>query len=234
MEKIVVCKNITKVFGFGPTQVNALQGLGIEINRGELRLLMGPSGSGKTTLLSVIAGIMTPTSGTCIVLDTDIEKLTDVERTLFRAKNIGFVFQSFNLIPTLTCEENISIPLVLRGMKNQDAIEKSKEMMKELGLPDKIGVFPTLLSGGQQQRIAIGRALIHEPSLIVCDEPTSFLDHDTGQKIMTLLRSRLKKSGNTIIVVSHDPRIIPFADKINRLEDGRIIKSKARTAAMAK
>lgn len=232
--KVVVCKNITKTYGEGANKVNALRGVNLEVNQGELHLLMGPSGSGKTTLLSVIAGILTPTSGECLVLNTNIENLSNDELTCFRAMNIGFVFQTFNLIASLTCEENISVPLLLNGMKNAEAIEKSKEMMNELGLPDKIGTYPQQLSGGQQQRIAIGRALIHNPPLVVCDEPTSFLDHETGHRIMTLLRSRLQKKKNTLIVVSHDPRIMPFADKINQLEDGRIIKRKIKSVAFAK
>ncbi len=234
MEPVVICRNITKTFGVGSTKVDALRGVNLEIGQGELRLLMGPSGSGKTTLLSVIAGILTPTTGACTVLNTNIEALSDEELTHFRAKNIGFVFQTFNLIPSLTCEENISIPLIINGEENTKAMQKSKEMMVELGLTDKIGVLPTLLSGGQQQRVAIGRALIHDPPLIVCDEPTSFLDHETGHRIMTLLRSRLKKNKNTILVVTHDPRIIPFADKINQLEDGKIIKGKIKSTAFVK
>lgn len=219
----VICKNIRKSYGEGDARVAALRNVDLTINKGELRLLMGPSGSGKTTLISIIAGILTQDSGECFVNNIDLNHLSDREKAHFRGKNIGFVFQIFNLIPMLTNEENISIPLVLNGVNRKEALEKSKQLMSELGLADKIGIPPTQLSGGQQQRIAIARALIHNPHLVVCDEPTSFLDHETGNKIMELLREMVKKRGVTIIVVTHDPRIMQFADKIDQLEDGKIL-----------
>lgn len=218
----VFCRSIKKIYGEGFSRVEALRGVDLTIPKGELMLLMGPSGSGKTTLISVIAGILTQDSGECLINNIDLNHLPDKEKTHFRAKNIGFVFQSFNLIPMLTNEENISIPLILNGTSRQEAVEKAKVLMNELGLSDKIGVTPTQLSGGQQQRIAIARALIHNPPLIVCDEPTSFLDHATGNKIMELLQEMVDKRGITIIVVTHDPRIVPFADQIHHLEDGEI------------
>jgi putative ABC transport system ATP-binding protein len=221
-ETVIVCKNIRKIYGEGANKVEALRGIDLEISQGELRLLMGPSGSGKTTLVSVIAGILTQDSGECLVYNTDLNHLPDKEKTRFRASHIGFVFQIFNLIPMLTNEENISIPLILNGMKKSESIERSKAIMGELGLGDKVGMYPTQLSGGQQQRIAIGRALVHNPPLVVCDEPTSFLDHETGHKIMELLRQMIDKRKVTIIVVTHDPRIMSFADRIDQIEDGAI------------
>ncbi len=221
----VFCQGVTKSYGIGTTRVEALRGVDLTINQGELRLLMGPSGSGKTTLVSIIAGILTHDAGKCLVFDTDLNHLPDREKTRYRGSHIGFVFQIFNLIPMLTNEENISIPLVLQGIDRKAAIEKAKKLMAELGLSDKIGISPTQLSGGQQQRIAIARALIHEPPIIVCDEPTSFLDHVTGQHIMELLKKIVHERNVTIIVVTHDPRIVPYADKVDHLEDGRIVQT---------
>lgn len=228
-ERVVTCKKVTKHYGEGAARVEALRGVDLVINPGELRLLMGPSGSGKTTLLSVIAGILTHDAGECLINNTDLNHLPDKQKTRYRAQHIGFVFQVFNLIPMLTNEENISVPLILNGAERKEALEKAKHLMGELGLGDKVGIPPTQLSGGQQQRIAIARALIHEPPIIVCDEPTSFLDHETGNKIMSLLREMVDKRKVTIIVVTHDPRITPFADKIDHLEDGRIIKNESNT-----
>lgn len=221
---IVVCKKIHKFYGEGATRVEALRSVDLEINKGELRLLMGPSGSGKTTLISIIAGILTQDSGECLVDSVDINHLADRKKAHFRGKHIGFVFQSFNLIPMLTNEENISIPLLLHGSGRKEATEKAKQLLSDFGMADKIGYYPNQLSGGQQQRIAIARALAHEPEIIVCDEPTSFLDHATGEKIMELLKNLVVTKGLTLIVVTHDPRIVRFADRIDHLEDGMIVK----------
>lgn len=219
----ILCKDIRKTFGTGANRVEALRGVNLSIPPGELRLLMGPSGSGKTTLISIISAILTQDSGECLVANMNLNHLPDQEKTKYRGRHIGFVFQSFNLIPTLTTEENISIPLLINGENKTQAVEKAKQLLSDFGMADKIGAFPPQLSGGQQQRIAIARALIHEPQLIVCDEPTSFLDHDTGQKIMELLKDKVVKKGVTLIVVTHDPRIVMYADKIDYLEDGRIV-----------
>lgn len=225
-DSAIVCKEVFKHYGEGASRVDALRGINLEIKRGELSLLMGPSGSGKTTLISIMAGILTQDSGTCLVDDIDLNRFPDQERTRFRGKNIGFVFQIFNLIPMLTCAENVSIPLLLNGVEKKEALERSRLLLGEMGLADKVDVFPPQLSGGQQQRVAIARGLVHDPQLIVCDEPTSFLDHITGSKIMELLKSMVAKKGLTIIVVTHDPRIMPFADNVHELEDGKIVKEK--------
>jgi putative ABC transport system ATP-binding protein len=219
----VVCKNIVKFYGEGANRVEALKNVNLEIHRGELRLLMGPSGSGKTTLISIIAGILTQDRGQCLINGIDLNSLSDQEKTHYRGDNIGFVFQVFNLIPMLTNEENISLPLLIQGVPRKEATERAKTLLTELGMGDKIGFFPKQLSGGQQQRIAIARALIHNPQIVVCDEPTSFLDHVTGGKIMELLRELVRKKNITLIVVTHDPRIVEYADKIDRLEDGQIV-----------
>lgn len=153
----------------------------------------------------------------------DLNHLPDKEKTHFRGKNVGFVFQVFNLIPMLTNEENISVPLLLQGVPKIEALEKSRLLLSDVGMEDKLGVYPPQLSGGQQQRVAIARGMVHNPKLIVCDEPTSFLDHATGHKIMELLKAMVVKTGMTLVVVTHDVRIVEFADRIYHLEDGRII-----------
>lgn len=219
----VICKNIHKFYGQGPSRLEALRGINLEIKKGELRLLMGPSGSGKTTLISIIAGILTQDQGECLINGINLNHLTDLEKTRFRGEHIGFVFQIFHLIPTLTNEENIAIPLLIKGMKRKEALEKAKVLLDEFGMAEKIGGFPTDLSGGQQQRVAIARSVIHDPQIIVCDEPTSFLDIERGTKIMELLHNMAIKKGRTLIVVTHDPRIEKFADKIDHLEDGKIV-----------
>lgn len=224
-ELAVVCKDIHKFYGEGANRVAALQGIDLTINKGEIRMLMGPSGSGKTTLISIIAGILTQTSGECLVNNIDLNHLPDKTKTHYRGNHIGFVFQVFNLIPTLTNEENISVPLLINGVPKNEANERAKELLKEFGMEDKIGTYPRDLSGGQQQRVAIARAIAINPDIIVCDEPTSFLDHHTGLKIMELLKAMVTQKGQTLIIVTHDPRIEEFADKIDHLEDGRITSS---------
>ncbi len=224
MENAVVCKNIKKWFGIGSARVEALRGVDLSVKQGELLLLMGPSGSGKTTLLSIIAGILTQDEGECLVSGINLNAMPDIEKTRYRGKHIGFVFQSFNLIPTLTCKENVSVPLLLNNIDRQTALQKAEDLLKLVNIPEKADAYPKQLSGGQQQRVVIARAMIHNPDLIICDEPTSFLDADTGAKVMELLRSIAKEHGKTLVVVSHDPRIIPFADRIERLEDGKITR----------
>lgn len=219
----IVCKNIRKTFGEGPTKVEALRGIDLEVQDGELLMIMGPSGSGKTTLISVIAGILTQTSGQCFIGDQDLNSFSDAQKTIYRSKHIGFVFQSFNLIPMMSCAENVAIPLVLNHVDRKTAEARAEKLLADLGIKEKAFITPDLLSGGQQQRVAIARALIHDPDLIVCDEPTSFLDHETGIMIMELLREIVNTRKKTLIIVSHDPRITKYADRIARLEDGRIV-----------
>jgi putative ABC transport system ATP-binding protein len=222
-EIAVSCKNVKKVFGKGASKVEALRGINLEVKKGELLMLMGPSGSGKTTLISVIAGILTQTEGECLVSGMDLNHMSDTVKTVYRGRHIGFVFQAFNLIPMLTCAENVSIPLILNGADRKIALEKAQKLLAGVGIPEKTNTSPMELSGGQQQRVAIARAMIHDPDLIVCDEPTSFLDHETGMKVMDLLRSIAGKDSKTLIVVSHDVRITKYADRIARMEDGKII-----------
>ncbi len=223
-EPAVICKGIQKHFGEEATRVDALRGIDLEVEKGELLMLMGPSGSGKTTLISIISGILTQSEGECLVSNLNLNQMPDEEKVHYRGKYIGFVFQIFNLIPTLTCRENVSIPLILNGVDKKTALERSHDLLKRLGIPEKAHKLPAELSGGQQQRVAIARSIIHDPTLVVCDEPTSFLDHETGKMIMELLRDIVKQKGATLIVVTHDVRIISFADRIVNIEDGRVVE----------
>lgn len=220
----VLCRNVTKSFGEGNEKVMALRGIDIEISKGELMMFVGPSGCGKTTLISVIAGILDHDNGTCKVFNNDLKKLSNSEKIAFRAKNIGFVFQTFNLLPTLSAAENVSVPLIINNIPRREAINKASDLLERVGLGNRTEALPSELSGGQQQRVAIARALIHEPGIIVCDEPTSSLDHVTGMKVMELMREIVLKESRTLIVVTHDNRIFPYADRIAVMDDGKVEK----------
>ncbi|MGH6680493.1 MAG: ABC transporter ATP-binding protein [Bradyrhizobium sp.] len=188
-------------------------------------MIVGPSGCGKTTLVSVITAILCQDSGQCRVLGRDLERMDEGERALFRRKSVGFVVQMFNLLPALTAAENVAIPLLIEGVAWERATARASEMLETMGLGERATAQPERLSGGQQQRVAIARALVHDPALIVCDEPTSNLDHDTGHAVMQVLRDAARRNGRTIVVVTHDPRIFEFADRIARMEDGTILKT---------
>lgn len=221
---------VDKTYGEGNTSTHALKEIDLEIYEGELLMIVGPSGSGKTTLISIIAGILDPSSGTCEVLGQDIVRMKNGLKTVFRGKNIGFVFQAFNLIPMLSTLENVAIPLIINGLDYEPAVDKAKMMLQEVGMSDKFASYPAMLSGGQQQRVAIARSCIHEPKIIVCDEPTSALDHETGAKIVELLKQRALLPGRTLIIVTHDARIFSFADRIVRMDDGKIAEIKLNQA----
>ncbi len=222
-DAIVTCTEVTKNYGSGETVVKALRGVNIELRQGEFRILAGPSGSGKTTLLSVIASILKQDSGECTVLSKDINHLLEVEKTAFRGKHIGFVFQAFNLIPMLTCQENVAVPLIILGENRKKALEEASILLTKLGLEDKCNRYPPELSGGEQQRVSIARGCVHRPDLILCDEPTSFLDHQTGKCVLELLKEIQAESGCTLLVVTHDQRIFEYCDKLSTIEDGRIV-----------
>lgn len=226
---LITCREVVKEFGQGTAKVQALRGVDLDVRAGEMTLLVGPSGCGKTTLLSVLVGILNQTSGTASVLGTELSKLSNRARTKFRGTNIGFVFQQFNLLPALTISENASIPLVIAGWSRDKAVAKASEYLAMMGLGDRVNATPDQLSGGQQQRVAIARALVHEPRLIVCDEPTSALDAKTGATIMELLREAAVQTGRAVIVVTHDPRVFPYGDRIATMEDGRIIRLETAT-----
>lgn len=219
----VKCRGVTKTYGSGGSAVMALRGIDLEVRTGELIMLVGPSGCGKTTLISIIAGILDYDAGECSVLGQDPKKMSARELTRLRGANVGFVFQSYNLIPTLNAAENAAIPLLLNGVPRGRAVKRARDMLATVGLGDRWKSMPSQLSGGQQQRVAITRALVHEPRLIVCDEPTAALDHETGGRVMELLRAVALDSGRALVIVTHDPRIFGFADRIAKMDDGRIV-----------
>jgi putative ABC transport system ATP-binding protein len=216
-------RNVTKVFGQGDTQVQALRGINLEMRMGELTMLVGPSGSGKTTLLSVITGLLHPTAGELMVLGERPTQFSSEDLIRFRRKNLGFVFQQYNLIPALTAAENVAVPLLADGAKRQFAVERGRELLETLRLGHRAHALPSELSGGEQQRVALARALIHEPRLIVCDEPTSALDGRTGHAVMELLSSTAIRPDRAVIIVTHDARIFDFANRIAHMDDGRIV-----------
>ena len=220
----VSCRGVTKAYGTGAAAVTALRGIDLDVYTDELLMLVGPSGCGKTTLISVIAGILDQNEGNCRVLGNDFKHMSQAEKTRKRGEMIGFVFQAFNLLPTLTAAENVSIPLLLNGVKRQQAMRRAREMLDRVGLGGRTHSLPSQMSGGQQQRVAIARALIHGPRLIVCDEPTSALDHETGRKVMELLREAALGENRALVIITHDARIFSFADRIAKMDDGRIVK----------
>jgi putative ABC transport system ATP-binding protein len=225
-------RSVIKTFGKGEAAVQALKGVDFDAREGELLMIVGPSGCGKTTLLSVIAGTLDFDSGEVDVFLQPLHSMSKRETTAFRGKNIGFIFQSFNLVPTLSVIENITVPLLINGVKRDEAEDRAAAMLEKVGLPKRGHERPTNLSGGQQQRVAIARALIHEPRLVICDEPTSALDKDNGQRVMGLLRSITKGTGRTVVVVTHDSRIFHFADRMTEMEDGRVQRVHESPAAM--
>jgi putative ABC transport system ATP-binding protein len=218
-------EKVTKTFPNGDTPTYALRDVSFEALAGQLTMIVGPSGCGKTTLLSVICGTMEIDSGRIEVFGNDLGIMSDAEVTGFRSRNVGFIFQQFNLIPTLTLMENASIPLILQGWAYRKAEEKAAYVLQNLGLGKRLHSFPKQLSGGQQQRVAIARALVHDPRLIICDEPTASLDAKTGHHALELLKKSACAPDRCVIVVTHDSRIFPFADWIAEMEDGRVVKS---------
>ncbi|MFM8332809.1 MAG: ABC transporter ATP-binding protein [Candidatus Methylumidiphilus sp.] len=220
----VRCRGVKKTYDTGGDKVVALAGIDLDIHRGELMMLVGPSGCGKTTLISVIAGILDQDEGACAVFGEDLLHMRSGQKLKFRARNIGFVFQAYNLLPSLNAIENVSIPLIINGVRRSEAERRAGLVLAQVGLGKRGKSLPAQLSGGQQQRVAIARALVHDPKLIVCDEPTSALDHETGQTVMELLKGVALHSGRALVIVTHDSRIFGFADRIARMDDGHIDK----------
>jgi putative ABC transport system ATP-binding protein len=220
----VVCRNVKKYFGEGEARIEALRGINFDAHFGEMTFLLGPSGCGKTTLISVIAGLLKRDEGDLSVLGTQMESLSENERVLFRRKNLGFIFQQYNLLPALTAAENVAVPLLATGVRRKHAVEQASELLSLLGLSNRVNSLPAKLSGGQQQRVAIARALIHEPRLVVCDEPTAALDNATGQTVMELLATKVLSPERAVIIVTHDSRVLHFADNIAHMDDGRIVE----------
>jgi putative ABC transport system ATP-binding protein len=221
-DSAILCSGITKTYGTDDTRVQALRGVDLEVRTGELIMLVGPSGCGKTTLISIIAGILDPTSGSCRLFGQDLAGLPPADRVRFRGRNIGFVFQAFNLIPTLTVAENVAIPLLINGEAMDPALARARTCLEQVGLGDKLEAMPGQISGGQQQRVAIARALVHDPHLVVCDEPTSALDHQTGNRVMEVLKGLAMDGRRSLVIVTHDARIFSFADRIAHLDDGAV------------
>jgi putative ABC transport system ATP-binding protein len=226
----IFCKSVTKSYATGPTKVMALRGVDLEVRTGELLMLVGPSGCGKTTLISVVAGILDHDDGECLVFQQDLRAMGQTKKTRYRGQNVGFVFQAYNLLPTLTALENVSVPLLILGFHRSEAQSRARAILVQVGLEDRLHALPAQLSGGQQQRVAIARALVHKPKLIVCDEPTSALDAETGQRVIDVLRNTALSEERALIIVTHDNRIFNFADRIARMEDGRIVSVESQVA----
>jgi putative ABC transport system ATP-binding protein len=220
----IMARGIIKEFGSGDTLIRVLNDIDLQVPTGDMTFLVGPSGCGKTTLVSVLAGILTPEKGEVSLFGQSLKLLKGAALARFRRNNIGFIFQQFNLLPSLMATENAAIPLIAAGIASSKANAKARDLLVRLGLEMHVSKFPNQLSGGQQQRVAIARALVHDPRLIVCDEPTASLDAESGQSVMEMLREIAVKPGRAVILVTHDNRIFKFADRIVRMEDGRIIR----------
>jgi len=222
-DRAACLRNVHKNYGDATTLVRALDGVDLEVRQGELLLLVGPSGCGKTTLLSVLCGILDATSGEVEVFQTRIDKLTQEQKTAFRRENIGFIFQQYNLLPSLTAAENVAVPLLIHEVPWERAVPRARETLALVGMADRTEFFPAKLSGGQQQRVAIARAMVTQPRLIVCDEPTAALDGATGQMVLQVFRDQVLTPERSIVIVTHDSRIFHFGDRIADMRDGRIL-----------
>ena len=218
----VLCRDITKDFGAGEARVQALRGVTLQVHPGEVTLLVGPSGCGKTTLISIIAGLLDPSEGEIRILGQDLRALDGRARVRFRGEQVGFVFQQYNLLPALTAAENAAVPLLIAGRPRAEAVATATRLLTTLGMGERATALPAELSGGQQQRVAIARALIHQPRLLVCDEPTAALDAQAGQAVMELLRRVALQPDRAVIVVTHDSRVFEFGDRIIYMSDGRV------------
>jgi len=213
---------LTKSYREGNQERTVLQDVSLRLAKGDFSVLMGRSGAGKSTLLNLISGIDRPTSGRVRIGDTDLTDKTETERTRFRRAHVGFVFQSFNLISTLTVGENVRLPLELAGESPRADRDRAESMLDRVGLADRADQFPDRLSGGEQQRVAVARALAHEPLLVLADEPTGNLDYDTGQAVLTLLSDLVTDTGTTLLVATHDPEVLPRADRVLHLHGGTL------------
>src|SRR5690554_1458144 len=221
MGLIINIKNITRDFPMGNSVVKVLKGIDLEIERGEYVALMGPSGSGKSTLMNLLGCLDTPTSGSYELNGKDVSNMSDDELAEIRNKEIGFVFQTFNLLPRTTALENVALPMVYAGISKKDRTERAKEVLTQVGLADRMDHKPNQLSGGQRQRVAVGRALVNSPSIILADEPTGNLDSKTSVEIMNLF-NKIHQAGNTVILVTHEEDIAENAHRIIRLRDGMV------------
>ena len=224
--KILEVKNLCKIYGKGETEVKALNNVSFSVDKGEFVAIIGPSGSGKSTLLHILGGVDVPTSGSVIINGEDISKLNETALAIFRRRQIGLIYQFYNLIPILTVEENLTLPLRLDGRKPD--VRQTDYLVKSLGLENRLNHLPNQLSGGQQQRVSIGRALINNPALMLADEPTGNLDSENSKEIVSLLRKFNKEQNQTVIIITHDERIALAADRIIEIEDGKIKRDEVR------
>ena len=215
--------NVKKHFGKGEQAVMALRGVTWDVASKEVAMLVGPSGCGKTTLISVVAGILDADSGSVDIFGDHVTEMSDRRKTSYRARNVGFVFQQYNLLPALTAAENAAVPLIIQGTARHQAVKEASELLDRLGMGKRLKSRPNQLSGGQQQRVAIARALIHKPKILVCDEPTAALDHETGSIVMKLIREMAVADDRAVIVVTHDNRIFSMGDRVAHMDDGQIL-----------
>jgi putative ABC transport system ATP-binding protein len=220
---------LTHVFGAGPGAVTALDDVSLHVRAGEVLLLMGPSGSGKSTLLQVIGCLLRPTRGIVRVAGQEVQALPEAERQAIRLERFGFIFQTYNLFPTLSASENVQVALDLAGMSGRGAVARAGALLAQVGLAGREAAFPAQLSGGQRQRVAIARALAADPKILLADEPTAALDAGSGRKVVALF-TELARAGRGVVIVTHDPRILPLGDRIVHLEDGRIVAEPAEAA----
>lgn len=224
--KILDVKNLSKTYGSGDTLVKALDNVSFSVNQGEFVAIIGPSGSGKSTLLHILGGVDKPTSGSVVIGNTEIANLDETALAIFRRRQIGLIYQFYNLIPILTVEENLTLPLLLDGRKPDKRLIDS--LVKRLGLQDRLNHLPNQLSGGQQQRVSIGRALVNNPALMLADEPTGNLDSANSKEIISLLRQFNKENNQTVIIITHDEKIAMSADRVISIEDGKITRDEVR------
>ncbi|MBQ4220871.1 MAG: ABC transporter ATP-binding protein [Butyrivibrio sp.] len=227
---ILEIRNLCKVYGTGETRVDALKDVSFDVEQGEFVAIVGPSGSGKSTLLHILGGVDVPTSGTCTIAGTDIGKLDETRLAIFRRRNIGLIYQFYNLIPILNVEENMTLPILLDGKKADKKL--LNDLVEKLGLKERISHLPNQLSGGQQQRVSIGRALMNHPALLLADEPTGNLDSENSKEIIALLRKFNKENNQTVIIITHDERIALSADRVITIEDGKIIRDSKKEGVM--
>lgn len=229
MAPIIEVHNLRKVYRMGNEKIVALNHVDLEIEKGEICCLFGTSGSGKSTLLNMLAGLEKPTKGVIKIKNVHVEKLSESQLAIFRQKYIGFVFQSYNLIPTLTAQENVALPLIFQGIGKKERDKRAKEMLEAVGLSKRIKHKPKEMSGGQQQRVSIARAFVNKPQILFADEPTGNLDTHTTIEVMEIITKIARETDQTMIIVSHDPEIADYADKIITIQDGDVLKVEKKT-----